>query len=73
MFDTIKLFLNQFSEGIMSVFNWKPTESIFYGPIIGLIAVLCKLLGIILGVSFITFFTTYSSYIVISKTYALLF
>lgn len=73
MFDTITLLFTEFTGGVMSVFNWKPKESLLYGPIIGLTAVLFKLLGVILGGSLIGFLLTYSSYIIVSKTYSLLF
>jgi len=73
MFDTIRLLFNEFTGGITSVLNWKPKEFILFNPMMGFIVVLCKLLGIALGISFIIFLATYSSYIVVSKTYTLLF
>jgi len=72
MSDIIKLLFNEFIGGIRSVFNWRPREFILFNPIVGLIAVLCKLSGIVLSISLITFLLTYSSFMILSKIYMIL-
>lgn len=64
MMDTIGLLLSEFVGGVISVFNWRPTalpKEILY-PLIGLTAVLCRILGVVLSVGFVIFLISYSSF-----------